>query len=93
MKHINLFKFARVGALALILTILTIVSVSAQSGNTNSTGNNRTETRVVERDNDTDWGWLGLLGLLGLAGLLQKKRQVEVQQFKDTRNDETTNRS
>jgi hypothetical protein len=57
------------------------------------TGNNRTETRVVERDNDTDWGWLGLFGLLGLAGLLPKKRQVEVQQFKDTRNDETTNRT
>ena len=35
----------------------------------------------------------GLLGLLGLAGLLPKKRQVEVQQFKDTRNDETTNRA
>ena len=81
------------GALALILTILTIVSVSAQTGNTNATGNNRTETRVVERDNDTDWGWLGLLGLLGLAGLLPKKRQVEVQQFQDTRDDQTTNRT
>jgi len=35
----------------------------------------------------------GLLGLLGLAGLVPKKRQVEVQQFQDTRDDQTTNRT
>lgn len=78
MKHFNLVKFARVGALVLSLTVLATVSVFAQNGNTSGTNANRTETRTVERDNDFDWGWLGLLGLAGLAGLLPKKRTVEI---------------
>ena len=84
MKLFNLFRFVRVGALVLSLTVLTSVFVSAQSGSTNGTGANRTETRTVERDNDTDWGWLGLLGLLGLAGLIPKKRHVEVHENRTT---------
>jgi hypothetical protein len=87
MKHFNIFKFARVGALVLCLSVLGAVSASAQNGNTNGTGANRTETRTVERDNGFDWGWLGLLGLAGLAGLLPKKRTIEVQ------GNRTTNRT
>jgi MYXO-CTERM domain-containing protein len=86
MKNFNLVKFAGVGALVLCFTFLAAVSF-AQSGNTNGTNANRTETRTVERDNDTDWGWLGLLGLAGLAGLLPKKRTVEIQ------SNQTTNRT
>ena len=93
MKHFNFFRFARVGALVLSMTILTAVSASAQSSNANVTGVNRTEVRTVERDNDTDWGWLGLLGLLGLAGLMPKKRTVEVHNDRTVRNDQTTNRN
>lgn len=85
MKHFNILKFARIGALVLCLTVLAAVSTSAQSGNTNGAAN-RTETRTVERDNGFDWGWLGLLGLAGLAGLLPKKRTVEV------RTNQTTDR-
>jgi hypothetical protein len=84
MKHCNIFKFARVGALVLCLTVLAAVSASAQTGNTNGTSGNRTETRTIERNNDFDWGWLGLLGLLGLAGLLPKKRTVEVHENRTT---------
>jgi MYXO-CTERM domain-containing protein len=32
-----------------------------------------TVTRDVDRDDDFDWGWLGLLGLLGLGGLAGRR--------------------
>jgi hypothetical protein len=84
MKNFNLFRFARVGALVLCLTVLTAVSAFAQSSNTSGTAANRTETRTVQQDNGFDWGWLGLLGLAGLAGLLPKKRTVEVHENRTT---------
>ena len=28
------------------------------------------------RDDDRDWGWLGLLGLIGLAGLLRRREEA-----------------
>jgi MYXO-CTERM domain-containing protein len=31
------------------------------------------------RDNDTDWGWLGLLGLAGLLGLRRRDRTEHVE--------------
>ncbi|MEK3779801.1 WGxxGxxG family protein [Paenibacillus sp. FSL R5-0810] len=40
--------------------------VNANNVNTNSYNANAT------RDNDTDWGWLGLIGLAGLAGLRRR---------------------
>ncbi len=93
MKLFNFLRFARVGALVLSLSVLTAVSVSAQNNNVNTTRVDRTETRTVERNNDTDWGWLGLLGLLGLAGLLPKKRAVEVHDNRTVRDDRTTDRT
>jgi LPXTG-motif cell wall-anchored protein len=33
-----------------------------------------TERRERDRDEGSDWGWIGLLGLLGLAGLMGRKR-------------------
>jgi hypothetical protein len=89
MKFSDMGKIFRTGALAVCLAGLTVLPVAAQNNNNNAnTRAERTDradnTRVVERDNDTDWGWLGLLGLLGLAGLLPKKRTVEVQEFRDT---------
>lgn len=85
MKHFNLLRFVRVGALVLCLTTLGAISVSAQNGNTRV---ERTETRTV--DNDTDWGWIGLLGLLGLAGLLPKKRTLDALDNRNIRTDRTT---
>ncbi len=93
MKLFSFFKFARVGALGLSLVFLTAVSITAQNSNVNQTRVDRTETRTVERDNDTDWGWIGLLGLLGLAGLLPKKRAVEVREDRTVRDDRTTDRT
>ncbi|HVF88166.1 MAG TPA: WGxxGxxG family protein, partial [Pyrinomonadaceae bacterium] len=56
---------------------LVAAPVAAQNNNASGTTNANT-TRVVDRDDDTDWGWLGLLGLAGLAGLMPKKRDVVV---------------
>lgn len=43
-----------------------------------------------QRNDDTDYGWLGLLGLAGLAGLLKKPRQEVVHQTEVTRTTPTT---
>lgn len=87
----NLARMTRIGLLILAAFVMTASSAFAQANNTNNNRTDRTETtRVVERDNDTDWGWLGLLGLLGLAGLLPKKRAVQVQEFRDTPQNSST---
>ena len=83
MKVLDVKRIIRVTALVSGLAFITVLPTFAQS-NANSNANRTDTTRVVERDNDTDWGWLGLLGLLGLAGLIPKKRTVEVQEFRDT---------
>ena len=33
---------------------------------------------VDRRDDEFDWGWIGLLGLLGLGGLAGRRRDVVV---------------
>jgi MYXO-CTERM domain-containing protein len=85
MKSLNLKGITRIGALSLVLALTGAVPAFAQN-NANSvrTEERRTETtRVVNQDDDTDWGWLGLLGLLGLTGLLPKKRSIEVKGVRD----------
>ena len=87
MKFANLKGITRFGVLVLVLASTTVLPAFAQNNNRNDnarTDDRRPETtRVVEQDNDTDWGWLGLLGLLGLAGLLPKKRSIEVKGVRD----------
>ena len=88
MKSFNVRGILRVWAFVLSLAVMTALPAFAQNANNANTRGadraDRTETpRVVEREKDTDWGWLGLLGLLGLAGLIPKKRRVEVQEFRD----------
>jgi len=86
MKHETLHQL-RAGVLTLGLAMLSVtMTASAQTNsNTNSVNSNPVQsTRVAERDNDTDWGWLGLLGLAGLAGLLKKPKQVTVDRTSDT---------
>lgn len=79
-------QFLRVGLLSLTL-LAVAVPVAAQTndnlnGNTNraaDTRDDRREVRTANRDDDKDWGWLGLLGLAGLLGLMpKKKREVHV---------------
>jgi MYXO-CTERM domain-containing protein len=87
MKGLNIKRIIGVSALVLSFAVMTALPTFAQPNSNNANtgrGERADTTRVVERDNDTDWGWLGLLGLLGLAGLIPKKRRVEVQEFRDT---------
>jgi MYXO-CTERM domain-containing protein len=64
-------KLIRTGLLALMLTALPLgLTTVAQTG----TGIDRTNTGYNNtRDDDRDWGWLGLFGLAGLAGLLRRR--------------------
>jgi hypothetical protein len=93
-------KFLRVGLLSLTL-LAVAVPVAAQTndnanGNTNraaDTRDDRREVRTADRDDDTDWGWLGLLGLAGLLGLMpKKKREVHVRETNDVRDRNTGDR-
>jgi MYXO-CTERM domain-containing protein len=64
-----LSKSIRGGVLALALLVGPLaISMFAQNANTPA----GTQVQTV-RDDDTDWGWLGLIGLLGLAGLLRRR--------------------
>lgn len=79
----------RAGVLTSGLAMLSLtMTASAQTtSNANSASTNAVQTTgVVERDDGTDWGWLGLLGLVGLAGLLKKPKQVVVDRTSDTTN-------
>ena len=68
-KGSALSKSIRGGVLAMALLVCPLaISVSAQNANTSGA----TPIQTV-RDDDTDWGWLGLIGLLGLAGLLRRR--------------------
>ncbi len=88
MKLYNVCKAVRTGIFTLSLAVL--LSTMSAPAQTNSNFNSATNanaqptTRVVQRDDDTDWGWLGLLGLAGLAGLLRKPKQVAVDRTPDT---------
>jgi hypothetical protein len=78
---------AGVFTLGLATLSLTMTASAQTTSNSNSPNTNPVQTtRVVERDNDTNWGWLGLLGLVGLAGLLKKPKQVVVDRTSDTTN-------
>ena len=72
------------------LAAATIQFAATSSAQTNANGNYSAApaqtTRVAERDDDTDFGWLGLLGLAGLAGLLKKPKQVVVDRTADATN-------
>lgn len=59
---------------ALILASMTIACALPASAQTGVGADTAATTRVVEaeRDEDTDWGWIGLLGLAGLLGLRRK---------------------
>ena len=66
----TLAKSTRALALALLLGALAPATPAlAQTGT--DTGVTTTQAGD-DRDDDKDWGWIGLLGLLGLAGLMKK---------------------
>ena len=74
MKRSNLPKFVGAGVLALSLAIMPLsLPASAQSSSPESTAPTLDTTPFQEtKDDNNNWGWLGLLGLIGLANLLRK---------------------
>jgi hypothetical protein len=77
MKKIDLVKWTRSAALAGGLLLLPLTaSVGAQTGTANDNTARTTVRSEDRRDNDHDYGWLGLVGLAGLLGLIPKKRTV-----------------
>lgn len=84
-------KFLRVSLLS--LTLFAVALPVAAQDNTNANNNRSADTRDDDRravrndrDDDTDWGWLGLLGLAGLLGLMpRKKQEVHVRETRDVR--------
>jgi hypothetical protein len=97
MNEGRLAKFLRVGLLSLTLLAVAVPVAAQTNDNTNrsTTGDvrdDRREVRTADRDDDKDWGWLGLLGLAGLLGLMpKKKREVHVRE-NDVRDREAGNR-
>ncbi|MCA1589474.1 MAG: WGxxGxxG-CTERM domain-containing protein [Acidobacteria bacterium] len=74
MKKFVLSKTVRAAMLASALMFGSVIPAPAQAANNTSGGYTGPSDR---RDNDTDWGWLGLLGLAGLLGLIPKKRTAD----------------
>jgi hypothetical protein len=69
MKTSVLSKIMMVGVLALSA----VVSVSAQTGTDGGRATDGTTMAgQTARDDNRDWGWVGLIGLLGLTGLLRR---------------------
>ena len=80
MKRFNLLQTIRGSALALsFIAVTAVVSASAQNNNNATLRTDPTPRVAVERDDDTNWSWLGLLGLAGLAGLLKGSTREVVQ--------------
>ncbi len=70
-------KFLSLSILATV-ALLSAGTLSAQTYDTTRPGTTTVVDRDTnnvtrERDNDRDWGWIGLLGLAGLFGLMPKK--------------------
>ncbi len=61
------------------------------TGTSTTTGTGSGVANTGYRDNDFDWGWLGLIGLAGLAGLSGKKRSNDVT-YRDVNPRETSYR-
>lgn len=81
MKCFGLFKGAAVLPCALFV-LLAAAPVAAQNNNASAT-TNANATRIADRNDDTDWSWLGLIGLAGLAGLLPTKKHDVVVRDRD----------
>lgn len=83
-KRFDLSKLLAAVALCLSLSSLGATPAAAQNTNNGNTSAAREERRdddrrdtartAADREEDRDWGWLGLLGLAGLLGLMPRKR-------------------
>jgi MYXO-CTERM domain-containing protein len=80
MKLSNLSKVIGASVIAVSAAVSFNLPASAQTDTAPRTTDTvpRQETYNTTRNDDFDWGWLGLLGLGGLAGLAGRKRPETV---------------
>lgn len=71
-KEITLRRSSIVSTLVLAGVIASPALLYAQA---NPTSGSTDTTTVTDRDDDSNWGWLGLLGLAGLLGLKRSDRE------------------
>ncbi|MCL1467600.1 WGxxGxxG family protein [Argonema galeatum] len=88
MKRSNLSKIAGASVLALSLTILPSTLPAAAQNNSNPnvdrSGPTVDTTPFQEtKDDNNNWGWLGLIGLVGLANLFRKEPERVVNRDRD----------
>ncbi|MFB2917839.1 MULTISPECIES: WGxxGxxG family protein [Aerosakkonema] len=86
MKPSNLSKLVGASVIALSLTILPSTLPAAAQNNTNVDRSGPVIDRTPfqeTRDDNNNWGWLGLLGLIGLANLFRKEPERTVSRDRD----------
>jgi hypothetical protein len=87
----TLYKAISASALVIGLAATGMPSFAQTSPGTGTTGTGTTGTdtttttpvQTERRDDNFDWGWLGLLGLIGLAGLNGRKHQDNTVAYRD----------
>ncbi|MCL1471762.1 WGxxGxxG family protein [Argonema antarcticum] len=86
MKRSKLSKIAGASVLALSLTILpsTLPAAAQNNPNIDRSGPTVDTTPFQEtKDDNNNWGWLGLIGLIGLANLFRKEPERVVNHDRD----------
>ncbi|MGZ9031286.1 MAG: WGxxGxxG family protein [Burkholderiaceae bacterium] len=77
-KRTNKYRGKLVALAMVAACALPVAAQTTQPGSTTGAAGSRTSTMTTDRDNDNNWGWIGLLGLAGLAGLMRKKDTHDV---------------
>ncbi len=77
MKRFNLSKVVGASVLSLSLAILPLsLPASAQTSTESNQPTIDTTPFQETRDDNNNWGWLGLIGLIGLANLFRKPKET-----------------
>ena len=79
MKRSDLSKVVGAGVLSLSLAIVPLSLPAFAQNNAESNAPTLDTTPFQEtKDDNNNWGWLGLLGLIGLANLFRKPKETTV---------------
>jgi LPXTG-motif cell wall-anchored protein len=62
---------------AAMLTFCAGIALAPLAASAQTTTPSSGTTTVEQRDDNHNYGWIGLLGLIGLAGLLRKRHTVQ----------------